>query len=330
MATAIEMNPIEHATKVTDFVRIDDDMSCTLRVSDDGTPSSFFYNFSGIPEGEVYTPPSPISDNIAFVRVTKDGANTSVTIQVKMYYAAGSTGANLPRAWIYGQAFTNPDTADTVKMTFTEDDLDPSNLVQSFPLVIWNPSQLKDAAVPAANTATSDYTVQRLYTRLGTLEARREHIKNNLLTYLNDPNFTLLIGGAFLRPGADAGIVIDNIQKSQSFIFWMELMTRAISIDSNFDSEMKFNLLNGDTTLPIIEVSSKMINFFDGQNPKIGADRSAWTFRRLGTVSSQSPFTYTKPVGGSGQLNEWSSTHDLTCTLTGADVGDSWLKYLRS
>ena len=63
MATAIEMYPIEHLTKVTDFARIDDDMACTIRVSDGGTPALFHYNFSGIPEGEVYTPPSPISDN---------------------------------------------------------------------------------------------------------------------------------------------------------------------------------------------------------------------------------------------------------------------------
>ena len=346
MATAIEMNPVEHATKVTDFVRIDDDQACTIRVSDGGTPQPIFhYNFSGIPEGEIFR---PTSDNISLVRVTKDGDNASVTIQVNMYYAAGSTGANLPRAWIYGQPFANPDTADNVKTTFTEDDLDPSNLVQNFPLVIWNPLQLKDANEPAANTATSTYTVRSLYARLGTTADRQEYLKQliraNHLDHLERPLWFEGFGAkgiTTLKNGIDT--------RKANYLILMEAWTRAISVNANLEDtttpittvgERKFNLLEGDIKLSGLDVLNNLAtgvgDAIIGNTQTTAENRSAWRLVRIGSAPSSSPYKYVP----NGTTTNWGSTGGTANTVaineiniqTGSTIPSTmtWWQWLRS
>ena len=156
---------------------------------------------------------------------------------------------------------------------------------------IWNKADLTLGALPSAvigtRSSTRSYTEQSLYATLGSLEARRNHIKNNLNAILNNGEWNLILAGAYSYAATSNPFSMDLPLRLQSFVFWLEMMTMAVSVDSNFDTERKFNLLNGDSSLSARDVARKAHHVLRGNDPVLGDDRSTWTFRRLGSLWEQ-------------------------------------------
>ena len=116
-------------------------------------------------------------------------------------------------------------------------------------------------------------------------------------------------------------------RRNQSYMYFLEALTRAISNDDNLDSERKFNLLNGEISLPIGNVIGRidlnLAGTIAGSNP-----RANWTYLRLGSVAASSPWAYSAPT----DPTTWTATAETLISIgagVGADLID-WLGYLRS
>ena len=195
------------------------------------------------------------------------------------------------------------------------------SLSQTFPVVIWNRLTNTETA-PVTNSQTAT-TFNRLYANLGTLADRRTILKDRLRE--------IVFNNAMMMWMVGAG----EAQHQLSFSHWLEMMARVISIDANFDSEAKFNLLYGDIHLDPYELAFKMSNAgITGTGGALeSTTRSAWTgYIRFGTVASSAPFAYTAPTGAS-----WtgSATGVAGLTLTGVPTvlsennGRGWVEWLR-
>ena len=120
---------------------------------------------------------------------------------------------------------------------------------------------------------------------------------------------------------------LEHSRRLQSFAFWLEMLTRAISVDTNLQSELIFNLLDGDSGLDSSDFFS-YINANLGALINNNAPRTGWSFQGLGTVMSTTPFTYTKPTRPS-----WASTAQAAVHIGSrvpSAVTDNWLSWLRS
>lgn len=314
MSTFIEFEPINDSEKVSVYVRIDNDFAFTVVYREAGVLHTTYYNVQGIPDDYLYEPDPP-DENLVQAQLVKDGAGESLIVKIKMFYNASDNTLEpheIPRAWVYGEEIN-------------KDHYLPGTLVesisQSFPDVIWSrltPSETE----PVANSQAA-VRFDRRYDRLGTLSERRTILKHRLRDIVFSNSMPMWMIGAF------------DINHQQSFGHWLEMMARTISIDGNFDSEAKFNLLYGDLHLDPYELASKMSNTgIIGSSGALNSNtRSAWTgYVRFGSVASGSPFTYTAPTG-----TTWtgSTSNVAGLTLTGVpsviseNNGRGWLEWLR-
>ena len=338
MSTFVEVRPTVHETLTTTMVRLDDDFRVTIREEspDKDSPSTIVVtdiqrNYGGMEDGD-YT---PAVDPIEFVNVTKLGTDERCVIAVKCYHPENEAHLVPPAGIYWWNVETHYNFYGPVNRTKTRA-ADPTfeGTAQAFPQIIFNNSDLTArGALPVGNTVATAWVEQRLYARLGSTEARREHLKNNIRSYLGDPDLLLLHGGMGGFGMRNAETQFERPSRFQSFLWMLEMIARAMSIDSNLESEAKFNLLNGMSTLPLDEYVIKMYGFFEPSSTALSDDRASWNFRRLGTVLATTPFTYTPPSdtrASPANLPSWVSVADSTITLTGADVGESWLIYVRS
>ena len=341
MSTFVEVRPTVHETLTTTMVRLDDDFRVTIREEspDKDSPSTIVVtdiqrNYSGMEDGDYTTAVDPIE----FVNVTKLGTDERCVIAVKCYHPENEANLVPPAGIYWWNVETHYNFYGPVDRTKTRA-ADPTfeGTAQAFPQIIFNNSDLTArGALPVGNTVATAWVDQRLYARLGSTEARRSHIKNNIRSYIDDPSFSLYVagvGGLFIT---DASTNMARSRRLQSFLLMLEMVAMAISVDVNLNTEQKFNLLNGMTTLERDVVASRidrMVNGESGQPRPLSTDRSAWTFRRLGNVNATSPFTYTEPtaVTISGLGLTWNVVEDSTLiNLSGFDVGGDWVNYVRS
>lgn len=320
MSTFIEVRPEVSADTQTTIVRIDDDLKISVRQVKSGTPTDIHLDFSGMDVGdELLTYPEPVE----YVRVTKLGADNRATIAVKCYHLAGQANT-VPAAGVYWfdpSKSYNPEGADPGDGRTAAPNPTFSGTTQAFPVLIFAPDPISPAL--GANTATAQVVPSR-YTQLGTLARRREIVKNRLRNIVFNNSMMMWMVGA------------GEARHQEAFSHWLEHLVRAASIDANFDTEAKFNLLEGDSWLDPYELAYRIENdgITTGTAPPLsGVTRSAWTqYVRLGAVASSSPFAYTAPTTAT-----WTgSTTDVAgLTLSGVPTrlsennGRGWLEWLR-
>ena len=331
MPTFLEVRPTVHASIKTTAVRLDDDFKVTIRQEEPRkNPTHIQRNYTGLQEGAQISG-DDVETPVEYVRVSKLDDDSRCIIAVDVYHAADEADT-VPAAGLY---WYNTKThspfgqvAEPGKQV-APDPAYPGSATQTFPQEIFNISsatELRDHPIPTGNTVAVSFTSQRLYTRLGSLAERREHIKQNLRNYIEDPALVLWAMGSISGPASGAFNAVLNMRQIQSFSWWIEMMTRAISIDDNLNSERKFNLLDGESTLQPELLMPRISGFLDGTAPYT-SNRSAWNFRRFGTVEATAPFGYTAPLTSA---TSWVATADTLITLTGMNVGTHWLTYLRS
>lgn len=329
MSTFIEISPESSTTKITQYIRIDNDFSITIGVNTSGTLAYHYFKFTGIPDDYTYRP-DPADDNLEYAQIVKDGADESLTIRIKVFYNAADDTLEpheIPRAWTYGRPID-------------KDHYLPGELLetlnQTFPVIIWN--TLADGATqPVAHTANpaTALTFDRRYARLGTVAERRVYLKRGLRGIIEDPMLPFIMAGTSANPIVAKSTqttvreIIDDrehARRQQGFTFRLEMLVRAISVDANLNTEAKFNLLNGE-----IELDSR--NVFMRQATTLNADianqmpRSGWRFRPFGSVASSSPFAYTAPT----HPTAWPTTHETSIDVGSAVpsvVTDNWLTWL--
>ena len=332
MSSFVLIDPVPHASWVTRAVRLDGDFTLSVAVDKGGTVSYSYYNLQGIPDDYTYKP-SPADENLEEAVISKDGTNESVVFRIKMYYNASDETLEdyqIPRAWTYG-------------VTIDKDNYLPGTLLdsisQTFPVTIWN--TLKTGQNPPSTNTASAVSFDSQYTRLGSIERRREYLKEKMRNTVFDPMIGPITGFTSFRPIGEisvsappppGNINLDNDwpRRIQSFWTWLEMLTRAISIDSNLTSEQKFVLLDGEIGLSLWDIFERLDRDLCRQI-RGSASRDGWNFRKFGSVSqanSQSPWIYTAPV----QASLWSTTIE-----TNIDIGSSatatqynWKNWLRS
>ena len=329
MSTFIEISPESSTNKITQYVRIDNDFQLTLGVNTAGTLAYHYFNFQGIPDDYTYRP-DPADESLEFAQLVKDGDAESLTIRIKMFYNASDDTLEpheIPRAWTYGRPID-------------KDHYQPGELLdslsQDFPVIIWN--TLADGATqPVAHTANpaTAPTFERQYARLGTVAERRNYLKRELRRVVEDPMLPFIMAGSSVgaireKSMAGGGTAIDDREQArrrQGFAFRLEMLTRAVSVNSNLGTEAKFNLLDGEIGLDSGNVFGRMALTL---NNDIGAQtqRSNWSFRRFGSVAASSPFAYTAPT----HPTAWPSTADTTIDIGSnvpSEVTENWIQWLR-
>ena len=353
MSTFYDIRPETHATKKTTFVRLDnDDFFGTVRVEDvdkdnPGTnlKTDYQFNFSGIDTNEVIRSGRLIQnfgDIIEYVEVVKKGQNEVVNIGLKFFYPENQPHLALPAGYYWYNPKTHYDPSPILRAAKSESTVTDTDTPKTqaddpeFPggsqfngvtngIIIYSEYDNTLGAIPTAVTTartTKSYrAADNLFTQLANTDNRRTHIKANLLNILQHPEFEMWLGSSVSDTINDNAALLAFAQRRQGFLFWLEMMAQAVSIDSNLNTLQKFNLLNGESEIPGSDLASKLNNTAE----ELGDDRSLWTFHRLGTMGAAPNYKHSKPTG-----NTYPATEDTTITLSGANVGDSWVTYIRS
>jgi len=340
----IEIRPTVHNTIRTTAIRLDDDFEVTIRQEEPRkNPTHIQRNYFGLEEGSQISG-DDVETPVEYVRVTKLDDDARCVIAVNVYHAADEADT-VPAAGMY---WYNTKThspfgqvADPGKMV-APDPAFPGSATQTFPMTIFNISsatELRDHPLPVGNTVAVSFTAQRLYARLGNLEARRAHLKSSLRAIMDHPDFAIWMANseahADITDTSDSGIgstlqnIVNLIARPQSFVIWLQMMANVISLNANLNSERKFNLLVGELELGGRDViaNAQSASFGTAQIARsdVRNNVAAWSFHKFGDVSVGSPWTYTKPSAAM-----WPATTDTTIILTGAALGDNWIGWVRS
>ena len=339
MSTFVEFSPETSSNKITRFVRLDNDFKLTVGVDTSGTVSYSYFNLTNIPSEHNHIP-SPPDDILEFAQLVKDGTDESLTIRIKMFYNGSDDTLEpyqIPRAWTYG----NPITATNYEPGVLLD-----NLTQNFSggngIVIWN-TLGKDVTPPtvASNTATAP-SFLRKYAYLGSLAERRDYLKGLILQQIEHPNMNQWLAEGLFGALDSGTSELDNRRHIQTLSYYPEMLTRAISIDSNLDNEQKFNLLEGMAKLSLGDIISqnnttnnatidlvKKISSSNGsgQTAAITTDRDSWTFIFIGDVHASSPHEYMR---SSWDLSTTSSVVTITMVGSTTTITTTWQDWLRS
>ena len=319
MSTIIKLVPKAHATKRTTVVQATNDGVIRTRVENPvGTDTDKSFNFSTLAEGD----PSPAANEpVVRVDTQKIGTVASYVIEVTNFYDESLTGDAVPTEYFIWYDYKTK-----------ADEAPDSETPQTFPVtMLWTTAGTPQA--PTRALSPTAQTIGRLYQNLGSLEARREHLKGNILSYINNPDWGLWMAGSLSAPATNVNNFL-VVSRRQSFVFWLEMLTRAISIDGNLDTERKFNLLNGESTLDVKDVLPRIEGFVNdvGANVEYDYSRTNWNYRRLGSIPAVSPYNYNPPTYTlqNGNPVRVQAQVDSLITLSNDTVGDSWTDWLRS
>ena len=293
-----------------------------MRTEKGGSHTDRQYNFSGLLEGQHVAE----TDDVASVRISKSGTDERAIVAVTTYHAPNDA-SSVPPAGMYWYNWQTTDLKDAPDPAFQES-------TQVF-TTIFNISTA--GALPTGNSVASTVPA-RLYGQLGTTTARREFLKAKLLAHIDNRDLPFYLAGTsmpiitqtVIRQFGLNGVISEYARmarRNQSYMYFLESLTRAISNDDNLDSERKFNLLNGEIGLPIGNVIGRidlnLAGTIAGSNP-----RANWTYLRLGSVAASSPWAYSAPT----DPTTWTATSDTLISVgsgVGADLID-WLGWLRS
>ena len=339
------MIPVAHSTKRTTAAGIENDGVIRTRVEDPvGTVVDKRFNFavdgtitSAYPEG---TYQEFKNEPLLSVSSEKIGSDARFIIEINEFYDSSLTGDNVPKERFLWYPY-NGNAADyldsTAAQTFT-----PQNPLY----VLWSSGGTPASPTVALNPTNQNTKLASEYTRLGSVSARREYFKTKLIDIISDPMLLFIIMGTTLQSSyvqkstqidPTSSLVIDIIQdldhprRLQSFGFRLEMLTRAISVDSNLNDERKFNLLDGEISLDSGTVFAKIDRGLGSLIFNRSQPRTGWQFMRLGSVAATSPFTYTPPASN---ISSWSGTQDIATieiqTGVPQSVTNNWLLWLRS
>ena len=322
MSTFVEIIPTQHATIQVTGIRIDEDFHVTVRTETGGVATDNRFNFTGLLEGQAFDGTSPIGQ----VRASKIGTQARVVIQVYAYYAPDKEDS-VPVSGLYWYNTKNQYRFGGPFEVGKTEAADPAfNTPQSLPVTIFNQSSL--AAWSSGNSANTSVP-SSLYGQLGNLTARRNYLKGRILRNINHPTLPMWIagGGISAKDDTDVSELLVHVQRLQAIPYWLEMLTGAISVDANLATEQKFNLLEGEAGLSVLEVLQKTGTTF-AHNIDGSGNRDTFTFRSLGSVASSSPWKYTAPSGGTWADSDASSTISMSGSQAGAGI--DWVSWLRS
>ena len=345
MSMNIHVIPTPHATMRTTIIKRLTDGQLQTRVENPiGTVIDKFFNFAAnSATTSVYSEGDAKEINIDPVNtvwVDKKGTDAFFYFEVKEYYDQASTNPPIERDLWYGYNVDAKDAPD-FDSSFTQDD--PTYF-------LWSSGGTPEAPTYAFNPTTSENTkLASTYVELGSTTARREYLKEKLLAKYTDPDIPAIFMGSslltiapevsnFTLPAGQAPnnhVVTQSKEHSraqQSFIFRLEMLTRAISADVNLSTEAKFNLLDGEISLDNWAVFLKVDRSLNGLINSTG-NRTSWNFFRLGSVANVTPYTYTPPSINTGS---WTATNDTSIDVASAPPrvlntnNIHWLTWLRS
>lgn len=334
MSTFIKIKPTEHPTIKMTGGRLDDDLKFTYRTETGGVATDTRVNFSGLLTDQTFQGTAPIG----LVTADKLGTQERVVIELLAYYAKGEEDT-VPSAGLYWyDTRTHYRFGGPVEAGKSEAADPHFNTSQVFPITIYNESKL--AAWSTGNTVASSITNTRIFGQLGSVEARRQYLKSKLAAILDDPTRPYVMDGTSIPPiPQDSVAAIEGLtgtvvtaqnilaRRKQGFLYRLEMLARAVSIDSNLSDEAKFNLIEGEIDLPIADVFSKMPQQIAGD---IGGTRarSDWHFRKLSSVGPAPTYKYTAPSA----RDLWSTTYDANIDLgSSAPVSVlNWVVWIKS
>ena len=342
MSTIIKLIPEAHATKRTTWVRLTGDGQVTTRVEDPvGTDTDKSFDFSSLVEGESY---KVANEPFIEIEAQKIGTNARYIIMMTEFYDSSATGNDIPTERFVWYDYKTK-----------SDDAPDSTLVQTFPINVLfstagTPQSPTRALSPVAQTR------QSLYAQLGSTAARRQYLKGLIrFNHVDHPDFQLWLSGYKMLP--EKGDLTYWNHRPAEYILWIEMVTRAISIDANLEDtttprvttgEQKFNLIAGDVSLQGWELLNYVndetlgaINSYRGNRFPRNNNRNSWRYIRWGSVGSSSPYAYTAPTPTPTEsLGEWGfdktvNNYQLFPDITLASgvtipADQEWLDWLRS
>ena len=334
MSTFSELRLIPHATKRTLIVRLDEDFKISILEN----ARNLHYNFTGLDvDNGQQLDGANVTDPIAYVRGIKEGRDSRLIIGVNCYYEEDNQ--TIPNAGIYYYStkdhFDYEEILQIAKGETTAGKTkapDPrfTNPVQTFPTEIFNIAP--DGTTLSPNTATPPTAVsQRLYAQLGTTENRRQYLKQLLrANHLDDSDQILKSMNFYLSLGTsteDPTLNRDYLVGQQGYRAWLQLIANVISLDANLNTEQKFNLLAGELSINLLDIAQNGLD--SGLRDRImnGNNNPAnWRFTRWGRIASSSPWNYSAPDFLSG----FNKTLEPLIVLTGANLGNNWINWVRS
>ena len=341
MSTVIKMIPKEHATKRTTAVIITNDGIIRTRVEDpagtlvsDGDKQ---FNFSTYAEGifrEINIEP------VISVAVEKIGTNARFIITVNEFYDPTLVGENAPQErFLWYDYKTKADEAPS------------STAAQTFPInTFWTSGGSPAVPTIAFPGSYTDETIAplNLYTSLANVDNRRNYLKQKIRSIIESSEFHVILAGNTFNPITQQTftITLDDLpvrpqdpdivkivtyemtRRKQNLTFWLEMLTRAISADINLNTEAKFNLLNGEISLPIGSII-RNTNLSLGPTIAGSQARNNWAYFRLGTTAGN---VYTPPHNNNPT---WAHTADTSIDIAGAPPTELntllyWMTWLRS
>ena len=337
MSTFIEVRPEASPNTRTTAIRIDDDLKVTIRTESGASHTDHQFNYTGADVDVDVTTVDPIE----YVRVTKIGTDVRATIAVKCYYLDYQSGAvnTVPAAGIY---WYNPETHYNPELPAEMGKTAAPNptfegTTQAFPVTIFAPDPITPA-LPVGNSVAAP-TIPRLYARLGSLEARRAYLKRKLLATFESNDFFLMAWdddndldeANFNNRMRDA---MELIRTSQAYMFRVKMLALALSIDANFDTEQKFNLLNGEIGYDP-QILGRHLSTYLLSTTFPSSLISGWQFGRLGRIGNAEPWTWLSavhPMAITFRTNNVAGVNitnaNLPARLT-ANNGSDWLEWLR-
>ncbi len=324
MSTIIKMIPKTHATKRTTGIILTNDGIIRTRIEDPvGTATDKQFNFSANAEGtfrEINNEP------VVSVSSQKIGADARFIITVNEFYDPTLVGENIPQErflWYDYKTKSDEAPSSTAAQTFPINAFWTSGGTPSSPTVAF-PGSYTDQVIPTPS----------LYTSLASTENRRNYLKQKILDNINNPLFPIWISRPLLAPATTADHLLEHGQRQETLIYWLEMLTRSISIDINLATEQKFNFLSGECGLDGVEVITKANSLTGSQIYNGSSSRNGWRYQRLGSIGANTPWTYSPPTGPSWTPQRYDHTItngiDLrTANAIGAGTLD-WVPWLRS
>ena len=331
MATFVQIIPTEDATKKMIGLRIDQDFRLTYRITEGGTTTNYRVNFSGLLTDQTFQGSPPIG----LVRTIKVGTTEQAVIEVLAYHAPGEE-SEVPAEGIYWYSikdhypFDGPveggkTRAPDPAFTSTAQDFGTSGIT------IFNDPLVTPAWPTTANLETSKITQTTLYGQLGTVEARRQYLKQLILKNVDHPLLPMWLSGGHITAANNQNTekLLEHVQRLQIIPYWLEMLTGAISVNSNLMELEKFNLLEGVCKLSAgpISSNSEATLAFDIYGGATGnGNRSNFVFQRIGNVGAAPEYQYSRTN------TDWTRHADNRIAMTNSEtiIGEDWITWLRS
>ena len=332
MATFLEVIPVEHETKRTYILRIDDDFRISIR--EDNTNIQRNYTGLDVDNGQQLDG-GDVADPITYVRGAKDSdGNSRLFIGVKCYHPLNDPSAVPSAGFYYYDTKTYYD-YDPILQEAKGESTDgkqkfptnPAGRSQSYPITIFTTS---GHSLPTGNTVNPSFTARRLYAELRTVDARQRFLKGIIQETLDHEDMPIWL----VRSDYDGrntardsiGEIANLIARPESFVIWLEMMANAVHNTTNFNSEEKFNLLHGELTLNKDDLTTKPVaTYGTAQIRQNHTDVSSWSFHRFGNVGAAPTYKYGAPTA-----NQWPAESDSRIVLTGSTLGNTWRQWIRN